>query len=52
MKSVFFAFLTQTGKYIGAGLAVIGCAGARAGILNILIIKKKEWKKCIIFICI
>jgi F0F1-type ATP synthase membrane subunit c/vacuolar-type H+-ATPase subunit K len=37
MKGIFFASLIQTGKYIGAGLAVIGCAGAGAGKLNILI---------------
>ena len=32
MKSIFFSSVTTTGKYIGAGLATIGCAGAGAGI--------------------
>ena len=32
MKSIFFTAITTTGKYIGAGLATIGCAGAGAGI--------------------
>jgi F-type H+-transporting ATPase subunit c len=32
MKSIFFSAITTTGKYIGAGLATIGCVGAGAGI--------------------
>jgi len=32
MKSIFFTAITTTGKFIGAGLATIGCAGAGAGI--------------------
>ena len=32
MKSIFFSSITTAGKYIGAGLATIGCAGAGAGI--------------------
>jgi len=32
MKSIFFLTITTAGKFIGAGLATIGCAGAGAGI--------------------
>jgi F-type H+-transporting ATPase subunit c len=32
MKSIFFLSITGAGKFIGAGLATIGCAGAGAGI--------------------
>jgi F0F1-type ATP synthase membrane subunit c/vacuolar-type H+-ATPase subunit K len=33
MKSIFFSSITTAGKYIGAGLATIGCAGAGIGIV-------------------
>jgi F-type H+-transporting ATPase subunit c len=32
MKSIFFISMTSAAKFIGAGLATIGCAGAGAGI--------------------
>ncbi len=32
MKSIFYLSITAAGKYIGAGLSVIGCAGAGVGI--------------------
>jgi F0F1-type ATP synthase membrane subunit c/vacuolar-type H+-ATPase subunit K len=33
MKSIFYSSITTASKYIGAGLAVIGCAGAGIGIV-------------------